>query len=58
MMLEQIRKYQRGDRDWTVFDACALREKAINEPAVPSEMVANIEEVDLPGPAHKISELA
>jgi predicted SAM-dependent methyltransferase len=41
-----------------VFDARTLREKAINDRNVPSQMVSNIEEVDLLGPAHQLRELA
>jgi SAM-dependent methyltransferase len=40
-----------------VFDDRELRRRAAADPSIPSEMVANIEEVDLLGPAHRIAEL-
>ncbi len=40
-----------------VFDAPTLREMATNDSNVPNAMMSHIEEVDLLGPAHRISEL-
>ncbi|HET8637919.1 MAG TPA: methyltransferase domain-containing protein [Acidobacteriaceae bacterium] len=40
-----------------VFDTEELRRRAAADPNIPSAMVANIEEVDLVGPAHRIAEL-
>jgi SAM-dependent methyltransferase len=40
-----------------VFDAAELRRRAASDPNIPPGMMANIEEVDLVGPAHRIAEL-